>query len=53
MLTAIIIRAIRAIIALMMEAVSASEMLVNFYETTQRNIPEGCHLHHITLSFLL
>jgi hypothetical protein len=27
-------------IALMMEAVSTSEMSVNFYETTRRNIPE-------------
>jgi hypothetical protein len=32
-------------IALMMEAVSTSETSVNFYETTQRNIPEGCHLY--------
>jgi hypothetical protein len=31
--------------ALMMEAVSTYETSVNFYETTQRNIPEGCHLH--------
>jgi hypothetical protein len=30
--------------ALMMEAVSTSEMSVNFYETTQSNIPEGSHL---------
>jgi hypothetical protein len=30
-----------AIIALMMEAVRTSEMSVNFYETTRRNIPEG------------
>jgi hypothetical protein len=36
---------IRAIIALMMEAVSTSEMSVNFYETTRRNIPEDGHLH--------
>jgi hypothetical protein len=35
------------IIALMMEAVSTSEMLVNFYETGWCNIPEGClHCHH-------
>jgi hypothetical protein len=33
------------IIALMMAAVSISEMLVNFYETTRRNIPEDSHLH--------
>jgi hypothetical protein len=31
-------------IALMMEAVSTSEMLVNFYQTTQCNIPEDSHL---------
>jgi hypothetical protein len=30
-------------IALMMEAVRTSETSVNFYETTRRNIPEGCH----------
>jgi hypothetical protein len=29
----------------MMEAECASEMLVYFSETTQRNIPEGYHLH--------
>jgi hypothetical protein len=28
----------------MMEAVRTSEMSVNFYETTRRNIPEGCNL---------
>jgi hypothetical protein len=32
-------------IALMMEAVSTSETLVNFYQTTRRNIPEDSHLH--------
>jgi hypothetical protein len=32
------------IIALMMTAVSTSETLVNFYETSWCNIPEGCHL---------
>jgi hypothetical protein len=31
-------------IALMMEAVIISETSVNFYQTTQRNIPEG-YLH--------
>jgi hypothetical protein len=30
---------------LIMEAVSASETAVNFYETTRRSVPEGCHLH--------
>jgi hypothetical protein len=28
----------------MMEAVSTSETLINYYETTWCNIPEGCHL---------
>jgi hypothetical protein len=32
-------------IALMMEAVSTSETLVNFYQTTRRNNPEDSHLH--------
>jgi hypothetical protein len=32
-------------IALMMEVVHTSETPVNFYNTTRRNIPEGCHLH--------
>jgi hypothetical protein len=32
------------ITALMMEAVSTSETLVNFYETTRRNIPKDSHL---------
>jgi hypothetical protein len=37
--------AVRTIlIALMMEEVSTSETSVNFYETTRRNIPEGCRL---------
>jgi hypothetical protein len=31
-------------IVLVMEAVKTSETSVNFYETTRRNIPEGCHL---------
>jgi hypothetical protein len=35
----------KVIIALMMEAASASETSVNFYQTTQRNIPEDCYLH--------
>jgi hypothetical protein len=33
------------LIALMMEAASTSEMLVNFYQTTQHYNPEGSHLH--------
>jgi hypothetical protein len=28
----------------MLEAQSTSETSVNFYQTTQRNIPEDCHL---------
>jgi hypothetical protein len=28
----------------MMEAIRTSETSVKFYETTRRNIPEGCHL---------
>jgi hypothetical protein len=35
---------IRAI-ALMMEAVSTSETLVNFYQTIRHNVPEDSHLH--------
>jgi hypothetical protein len=33
-----------SLIALMMEAVSTSEMSVNFYETARCNIPEESHL---------
>jgi hypothetical protein len=29
----------------MMEAASTSETSVNIYQTTQRNIPEGSHIH--------
>jgi hypothetical protein len=36
---------IGAIIALMMEAASTSETLVNFYQTTCRNNPEDSDLH--------
>jgi hypothetical protein len=36
---------ITVIIALTMEAVSASETTVNFYQTTRRNNPEDGHLH--------
>jgi hypothetical protein len=35
---------IRAMIALMMEAVSTSETSVNLYQTTQRYNPEDSHL---------
>jgi hypothetical protein len=44
-ITASIISAIKALIALMMEAVITSEMSVNFYQITRRNIPEDSHLH--------
>jgi hypothetical protein len=36
---------ITQVIALLYEAVSTSETSVNFYHTTQRNIPEDSHLH--------
>jgi hypothetical protein len=36
----------RRLTALMTEAVSTSEKLVNFYETTRRNIPECCNLQN-------
>jgi DNA-binding Lrp family transcriptional regulator len=32
-------------ICLMMEAVSTTETVVNFYQTTWRSIPEDIHLH--------
>jgi hypothetical protein len=35
----------RFLIALMMEAASTSETMVNFYDTTQHNIPEDSHFH--------
>jgi hypothetical protein len=34
-----------SIIRAIMEAVSISEMSVNFYQTTRRNKPEDSHLH--------
>jgi hypothetical protein len=48
-------------IALMMEAVSISETLGCFNETTRRNIPKGFHLHqniffaffHVSLALLV
>jgi hypothetical protein len=36
-------------IALMMEAVSTLETSVNFYDTTRRSIPEGCHLRALLI----
>jgi hypothetical protein len=35
----------KAMIALMMEAASTSETLVNFYQTTRRYNPEDSHQH--------
>jgi hypothetical protein len=43
---------IRAIITLMMEAASNSEMSVNFYQTTWR-ITEDSHLQVLNYNFLL
>jgi uncharacterized paraquat-inducible protein A len=37
--------ALDLLVTLMMEAVNTSEISANFYETSQRNIPEDCHLH--------
>jgi hypothetical protein len=37
------------LIALMMEATSTSETLVNFYQTTRRYNPEDSHLHKSSL----
>jgi hypothetical protein len=45
-----VLTASRAIIALMMEAVSNSERSANFYQTAWRNIPEDNHLHTRCLS---
>jgi hypothetical protein len=36
---------IKAVTALMMEAVRNSETSVNFYQTIRRNIPPESHLH--------
>jgi hypothetical protein len=33
------------VIALLMEAISTSELLINFYQTTWHNIPEDSYLH--------
>jgi hypothetical protein len=38
---------LRVPIALMMEAVSTSETLVNFYQTTECNNPEDSHLQSV------
>jgi hypothetical protein len=35
----------------MMEAASTSEMLVNFYHTTQRNIPEDGYICSLRIFF--
>jgi hypothetical protein len=34
-----------SLVALMMEAISTSEMSVSMYQTTRRNIPEDSHVH--------
>jgi hypothetical protein len=41
------IQLIQRIIALMMEEACTCETLFDFYETTRRSIPEGCHLQLI------
>jgi hypothetical protein len=38
-------------IILMMEAVHTSETLVNFYETTWRNIPKGASCSNVIVEF--
>jgi hypothetical protein len=40
-----------SLITLMMEAASTSEMLVNFYLTTQCNNPEDSHLYGIIVFY--
>jgi hypothetical protein len=40
-----------SIIALMVAAVSTSDMSVNFYQTTWHNIPEDSHLHSKEVGF--
>jgi hypothetical protein len=37
------------VIALMMEAANTSETSVNFYQPTQRDIPEDSHLQLLSL----
>jgi hypothetical protein len=37
------------VISLKMKVVHTSEMTVYFYNTTQRNIQEGCNLHDVFL----
>jgi hypothetical protein len=44
-LAAFIIRAMRAMITLMMEAASTSEMLINVYQIIWCNNPGDSHLH--------
>jgi hypothetical protein len=39
-------------LALMMEAVSTSDMSVTIYQTTQHNIPEDSHIHPQSCSSL-
>jgi hypothetical protein len=42
------IRAMSGFIALMLIAVRTSETSAYFYETTRRNIPEGCHQENVS-----
>jgi hypothetical protein len=35
---------VRAVIALVMDAVRTSETTLYFYETARRHLPESCHL---------
>jgi hypothetical protein len=37
----------------MLEAVSTSEMSVNFYQTTRRNIPKDSHLYNLRREILM
>jgi hypothetical protein len=38
-----------SIMALMMEAKSTSEKLINFYQTTRRDNPEDSHFHALNM----
>jgi hypothetical protein len=44
---------VRAIITLIMKAASTSEILVHFYQTTQRNIPEDRHCQYSTILYIV
>jgi hypothetical protein len=49
-----VVASVIRVIALMMEAASTSETLVNLYQTTRRNNPEDSHLQvtHIVTTIL-